>query len=1064
VELEGIIGFFVNTLALRIDLEGDPSFSALLARVRETAIGGFSNQELPFEKLVEEINPARHLSYPPLAQVLFVLQTAVGEGSLQLHGLTQEPVRGARLTTKFDLSLYAIEGPEGLRVSIEYGTDLFEEATVSRMLDQFRLLLESAVSDPSRPIGELDLVTPDEGARLLAQFAGNEVFPVGCLHELFEQRAAASPDSVAVSFEGITLSYDELNVRANKLAHLLRGAGVGNETLVALCLERSLDLVVAILAVLKAGGAYVPLDPSYPSDRLAFALEDTAATVLLTQERLIERLPDHRARVICLDRDADRIEEAPGTNLESVTTPKSAAYVIYTSGSTGRPKGVTVEHRNVARLLTATERWFDFRADDCWLLLHSYAFDFSVWELWGALLYGGRLVVVPHGTTRAPSLLRDLIVDERVTVLNATPSLFLAAMDELLSEADALALRVVVFGGEALQPSALRPWFARFGDGRPRLVNMYGITETTVHVTYRALAAGDGSREASPIGEPIPDLQVYVLDSRMRPVPEGVPGELFVGGAGVARGYLNRPELTAERFLANPHGDGMLYRSGDRARHHAGELFYLGRIDSQVKIRGFRIELGEIEAALRRQPGVRDALVAAREDESGDRRLYAYVAGDDPSPRVSELRDQLRLTLPDFMVPSAFVILDAFPLTPNGKVDRARLLAMNPSEEQREQAPARPRTPLEEQLVAIWGSVLGVEAIGVHDDFFELGGHSLLAVRLFGEMQRKLGVRLPLSALFEAATIAGIAELIERERREESEQSSIVRMRKGDRELPLFLVAWAGGEVLPYRDLVENLDARLPVIGLRAPGVDHRTTPLETVEGLAAHYVEEVQRVQPHGPYRLGGYCFSGLVAYEMARRLQAAGETIDSLVLIDSYPFQTPRRRSTFETGRVQVRAFREADRAGRREWVRNRAAGLRGRVDRLVYVTGGPRLFEALAARRLQRFLPRRPWNLVLIASNLARKRYVPNPLDVRLVFYRAQTEPHSRPTPWDDLATDGVELRQIVAPEIDHESMMHEPHVQLLAARLMLDVNVSGLADTSHTSQSGNSTADELSVASS
>ena len=620
-ELKGSVGLYASTVVLRAALGGEPSFRDVVSQVRQTVLEAVAHQDLPFERLVADLAPERDPGRHPIFQVFFA---HVLRAPLTIEG--SEPFDASPSKARVDLTLWVEEEAEGLDLVWEYSTDLFDSASIERLDRQYLHLLQAAMHDPDRSIAELELITPEESGRLVAHFAAkSQAFPIGCLHELFEEQVVRAPDATAVTFEGSALSYNELNERANRLGHRLRALGVRDESLVALCLERSVDLVVAILAVLKAGGAYVPLDPAYPAERLAFVLEDTAAPVLLTQEHLLERLPPHEAQVLCLDRDAGPLLDSPVENLERTSSPESAAYVIYTSGSTGRPKGVTVEHRNVARLFTATDRWFDFGPQDSWLLLHSYAFDFSVWELWGALLHGGRLVVVPYWATRSPSSLRELIVDERVTVLNATPSLFSAALDELVSAADALSLRLVVFGGEALQPSALRPWFDRFGDREPRLVNMYGITETTVHVTYRLLTAADCDRDVSPIGEPIPDVQTYVLDARLKPVPEGVPGELFVGGAGVARGYLKRPELTAERFLPNPFGDGTLYRTGDRARHLRGELLYLGRIDDQVKIRGFRIELGEIESVVTEHPDVVATATTIREDGPGDRRLVAYV-------------------------------------------------------------------------------------------------------------------------------------------------------------------------------------------------------------------------------------------------------------------------------------------------------------------------------------------------------------------------------------------------------------------------------------------------------
>jgi amino acid adenylation domain-containing protein len=1033
VELEGLIGFFVNTLPLRVEVDDDPSFRELLGRVRETALGAFSNQDLPFEKLVEELNPDRQLSFPPLAQVSFVLNAV--DGPLQLTGLQAGRVPGARRTTKFDLGLFAAETSEGLRLSVEYSTDLFDETTIERILSHYENLVGSALAQPALPVSELRLLDEPERQAAISSSAATEVeYPVACLHELFERQASETPETTAASFAGACISYDELNRRANRLAHRLRELGAGPGSLVALLLEPSFETLTAILGVLKAGAAYVPLDPEYPAERLAFVLSDTQAPVVVTSAQLLDRLPADQLHVVFLDPEDQALAGQSTTNPDAGAKPEDLAYVIYTSGSTGRPKGVQVEHRQVARLFSATDAWYGFGARDTWMLLHSYAFDFSVWELWGALAHGGRLVISPRLTTRTPEALAELVADQQVTVLNATPSLFLGVQEELLRRADRLALRLVIFGGEALEPPALRPWFARYGDSGPALVNMYGITETTVHVTYRPVGAADCDTAASPIGAPIPDLSLYLLDRHGEPVPAGVAGELFVGGAGVARGYLNRPDLTAERFIDSPFGPGRLYRTGDVARRlPGGELDFRGRIDDQVKIRGFRIELGEIRATLGAHPAVAEAVVLASKAQAGDARLVAYVVavdGADP-PGADELRAWLAERLPGYMIPAGWVFLDGLPLTRNGKLDVKAL----PEPEYNRTAVTKeftaPATETERHLARIWSDVLGVGQIGVHDSFFELGGHSMLAVRLFAEIERKLGARLPLSALFESATIAGLADLIERDRRDEIDWSTVVQLRAGEDRTPLFLVAWAGGEVLPYRDLAEALGSDLPVFGLRAPGVDGRTPPLARVEELAAHYVSEMRRVQPSGPYQVAGFCFSGLVAYEMTRQLIQQGETVGLLALIDAYPWQPRRQRSRVQAERVKLQAFKATDLRGKRSWIGNRVRALRNRVSDLVYIRVGPRVYARLAVRNLHRRLPRRPWNLVLIASNLARIRYVPTSLDVRVDFFRAQTAADERPTPWDGVAGQGVHLRQIVAPGIQHERMMHEPYVELLAA---------------------------------
>ncbi|HEX8244596.1 MAG TPA: amino acid adenylation domain-containing protein, partial [Longimicrobium sp.] len=536
---------------------------------REVTLGAYEHQEVPFERLVAELQPERSLSHTPLFQVILTLQTA-GGGIDALPGLEVSAVEAERVSAKFDLSLALTPTSRGLRGGLTYPTDLFERGTVERMLAHLERVLEQVAADADVRLSELDLLGQAERTLVLETWnpaaAG---YPADrCIHELFEAQAARTPVAVAVVYESQSLRYAELNARANQLAHYLQGRGVGPEVRVGICLERSLEMVVGILAILKAGGAYVPLDPGYPADRLAFILADSATPVLLTREMLRGALPAREGvEVVSLDGAAEEIAAESAENPRSGAGPDSLAYVIYTSGSTGAPKGALIEHRNVARLFSATDAWFGFGPDDVWTLFHSYAFDFSVWELWGALLYGGRLVVVPFEVSRDPEAFHALVQHEGVTVLNQTPSAFRQFMRVDAERGGELALRNVIFGGEALEPASLREWVERRGAGTPRLVNMYGITETTVHVTYRPLGREDVFGGAgSPIGRAIPDLRLYVLDPARRPVPVGVPGELYVGGAGVARGYLNRPELTAERFLENPFGAGRVYRTGDRVR------------------------------------------------------------------------------------------------------------------------------------------------------------------------------------------------------------------------------------------------------------------------------------------------------------------------------------------------------------------------------------------------------------------------------------------------------------------------------------------------------------------
>ncbi|WP_330347951.1 non-ribosomal peptide synthase/polyketide synthase [Streptomyces sp. NBC_00582] len=741
---DDLVGFFVNTLVLRTDLTGDPTFTELLDRVRRGALAAYAHQDLPFEHLVEELNPTRSLAHHPLFQTMLALQNApLGEFDLPgLHVTTSLVPTG---TAKCDLTFNLAERtapdgtPAGLTGTVEYSTDLFDPGTVEAIGERWARLLHTAATDPERRLSRIDVLTDAERAALLPTAVA--VPANDSLVGLFEARVRETPDAVAVVCGASALTYGELNVRANRVAHALVGCGVGPEAVVALALPRSVELVVGVLGVLKAGAAYLPLDPGYPAARREFMVADA------------------RPALVVDDLAALETDGLPVSDPVVGLVAEHPAYVIYTSGSTGRPKGVVVPHGNVVRLFAATRQWFDFGPDDVWTLFHSYAFDFSVWELWGPLLHGGRLVVVPFETSRSPEAFLRLLAEERVTVLNQTPSAFYQLMQaDRENPGTELALRTVVFGGEALEPARLADWYTRHADDAPVLVNMYGITETTVHVTHHPLHAGSVDGAVSVIGAAIPDLRTYVLDAHLCPVPPGVAGELYVSGPGLARGYLDRPGLTSSRFVADPHGPSgtRMYRTGDVVRRAAdGSLEFVGRADDQVKVRGFRIELGEIEAALAGHPEVGDVAVVARRDRTDDTRLVAYVV---PAPGAvahsAVLREHLRERLPEYMVPAAFVALEALPLTVNGKLDRRAL----PEPQAGGLGAGRaPRTPQEQILCELFAEILGVAEAGVDDSFFDLGGHSLLATRLVARVRATLGVELELRALFEAPTPAGLA-------------------------------------------------------------------------------------------------------------------------------------------------------------------------------------------------------------------------------------------------------------------------------------------------------------------
>ncbi|WP_412136587.1 amino acid adenylation domain-containing protein [Burkholderia pseudomallei] len=788
-EVEALIGFFVNTLALRLDLSSEPTVGELLKRTKAQVLSAQAHQDLPFDQVVERVKPPRSTAHPPLFQVMFVWQN-MPAGELTIPGLTIRAVETPLQTAQFELTLSLQEAGDDIVGHLNYASALFDESTVRRYVTYWRRLLEGMTAGPANAsVARLPLL--DEAERKQVVYAWNATerdYPIEqCIHQLFEAQVDRKPEAIALTFDGQRLSYAELNARANRLAHYLQARGVGPDRLVALCAERGIEMVVGLLAILKAGGAYVPLDPAYASDRLRGIVQDSQPALVLADAvgRAALGELDGALPVIDLETDALRWREMPATNPEVASQHvHHLAYVIYTSGSTGRPKGVMVEHAQVVRLFGATQAWFGFDERDVWTLFHSYGFDFSVWEMWGALLHGGRLVIVPTEVTRTPSAFFALLCAEGVTVLNQTPSAFQALMSAQeereereeaagnIERANVVAhrLRYVIFGGEALEPRTLASWYARHGE-RTQLVNMYGITETTVHVTYCALRAEDAMRlGASPIGVRIPDLQLYVLDARREPVPMGVTGELYVGGAGVARGYLNRPELTRERFIDDPFvTGGRLYRTGDLARWRTdGRLEYLGRNDFQVKIRGFRIELGEIEAQLAKVAGVREVVVLARDSaadtdqnadlnasataNSSEKRLVAYYTGD---ADVAALRAQAAQHLPSYMVPSAYVRLDAWPLTPNGKLDRRALPAPADDAYARAEYEA-PQGAKEEALAEIWRELLHVERVSRHDNFFELGGHSLLAIGVIERMRRE-GLHTDVRSIFNAQTLSDLA-------------------------------------------------------------------------------------------------------------------------------------------------------------------------------------------------------------------------------------------------------------------------------------------------------------------
>ncbi|BAZ49869.1 amino acid adenylation domain-containing protein [Nostoc sp. NIES-4103] len=1038
-DIEPLIGFFVNTLVLRTDFSSNPSFSELLKRVREVTLGAYAHQDVPFELLVEALQPERNLSYTPLFQVLFVMQNTPMPAK-ELSGLTLTTLPTESQTAKFDLTLSVENTENGLLGIWEYNTDLFDAATITRMTGHFATLLESIIANPEQRVCELPLLTAAEQQQLLVEWNDTDVeYPQDlCIHQLFEQQVERTPNAVAVVFEGKQLTYRELNSRANQLAHYLQRLGVKSEVLVGICVERSLEMVIGLLAVLKAGGAYVPLDPAYPQQRLLAMLEDAQVSVLLTVTELIESGLEEKTQVIYFDRDWERITTESENNPHSQVTADNLIYVIFTSGSTGKPKGVAVEHGQLLNYIYGIREKLQLTDGGNFAIASTFAADLGNTAIFPCLCSGGSLHIISKERATDANAFAEYCQQYPIDCLKIVPSHFAALLTSGQGQAIAPRQRLIL-GGEATSWDLIE----QIQSYAPtcQIFNHYGPTEATVGIlTYTVESRPtEYYTQFLPLGRPLPNTQIYILDEHLQPVPVGVPGELYIGGAGLARGYLHQPQLTSERFITHNFGENKitrLYKTGDLARYlKDGNIEYLGRIDNQVKIRGFRIELGEIEAVLNQYPQVQQAVVIAKEDILGDKRLVAYIVPHQQQvPTNSKLRRFLKSKLPDYMVPNTFVILDSIPITPNGKVNFAALPTVEQATFADENAIIAPRDAVELQLTQIWEKVLKTTSVGIKDNFFDLGGHSLLAVSLMAEIQKQFRQSLPLTTLFQKGTIEQLATIL-RQQPNLNNWSSLVPIQPHGTKQPFFCVHPIGGNVLSYFELARNLGLDQPFYGLQAKGLDGQHQPLTRIADMADEYIKALRLVQPSGPYLLGGWSMGGVVAFEMAQQLQRQGETVALLVLIDSRIPNYGEKNSLDKIDKTALLNYFAIDLAGRF------GKNLEISNDTFQQLTLDEQLNYILEQAKLNGILPEdieekhiHPLIEVFKANLQALQSYIPQVYSQRITLLQASEilsdNLHIAAFSWDKLTTNSVDIYSVPG---NHYTILTKPHVQDLSVQL-------------------------------
>lgn len=1041
-EIEGLIGFFLNNLALRTTLAGNPPFRHLLERVRRVTLDAYAHQELPFEKILQEIGWKHDPQTTPLFQVMLILQN-MPEPLLEIPGLRIQEAGEWNTRAQFDLTLWAVEARDQIRMDLQYSCDLYDPPTIQRMLTHLHMLLQGIVDDPLCRLRDLPLLSAEEERQQRSAWRTERADPLAeqGLHHLFAAQVQRLPDAIALVWQEQHLTYAALNHLANRLARYLQGLGAGPETHIGVCLPRCAHFILGLLGILKAGGAHVSLDPSYPQERLALMMDARQVPILLTQRALLPTLPAYEGRVLCLDTLWPEIADESVADPEVRTLAGHLAYTIYTSGSTGIPKGVEIEHGSIVRFLAAACPAYACGPGERVLQFCSLSFDTSIEEIYICLSSGATLVL------RTPEMLSSIAFfltqcqQYGITVLDL-PTAFWHEMVAHLEQRDQgmlAAWRLVLLGGERVEPAKVVRWQQQ-APAHIQLVNTYGPTEATVISTLHTIEETPlpGPGFAIPLGKAIPDVRLAILDGGQRFAPPGVWGELAIGGANLGRGYLGQPALTAEKFIPDPLGMGArLYRSGDFARLLAdGTLECAGRCDDQVKVRGFRVELSEIEYALQFHPAIADAVVRVFEQGGADKILVAYLVWRQPqATNIEEVRSYLAKLLPEYMLPSSFVVLDRLPMLPNVKVDYNALPPPEQALTSSASGLVAPRDALELQLVGLWEECLHVHPIGITDNFFELGGHSLLAVRLLSQIHRHFARQLPLAALLQQATIEQLAQLLRGQADGQSGSLLVGIQTQGDQR-PLFLMHPTGGNVLCYAALAHHLGKHQPVYGLQAQGLEGEEGPLSSMTEMAHAYLQVIRTRQPEGPYLLGGWSSGGLLATEVAQQLQAQGQQVGLLILFDA-----PALFATVPAGLADGVAPPD-DRAGALARFIFQLNEGRGRTipqiaAELCQLTPEEMLHVAMEQAKRAHVIPAEAESAFLQrliavydADSRATVAYRPQVYAGRMVYIQSEETPDETPRAWRQIAAGGLEL---LAASGDHVSMLKEPHIGLVAGHV-------------------------------